>query len=488
VSFRAAATAALLALLLPAGPAGAEKKKEKDREILLETSADDQRAGEEAYEEVIGQLGLVEDPELTAYVQRIGDRLVRHAPRRGFDYRFQIVDQSAPNAFALPGGFIFVSRGLLVLANSEDELANVLAHEIVHVAARHAAARQDVIEGLPGPFAFFALGHIFQYTRDQEREADRLGQGLSALAGYDPGAMARFLRDLEFLERMKLGASRLPGFFDTHPVTAERTAAAATRAQIARYTPQPGIARDRDAYLRRIEGLAVGTSAREGVFRGDVFLHADLDFAMRFPHGWDLKNTHTAVGAISPRRDGQVFLELHGKGRDPVQAAVEFLAESTEDGLRIDVDTSEGLTVAELPAYRVTGTLFSPRAGRVQVTLTFIARDGKIYRLTGATRGGSDRYRGVYRNVARSFRPLTAEERASIRETRLRLVEVGSGETLAELARRAGNEWNPNETAIMNDLFGADGLESGRLVKVAVSEAYRPEGSPDPGALSDSSR
>ncbi len=207
--------AALLGSGCAGGPSSPPEGAKK-REILLETEAHDEQVGRDAAAEVRSQLGIVETPELTSYVNQVGRRLLRHAPLRGFEYEFVVIDQEVPNAFALPGGHIFISRGLLTLANSEDELANVIAHEIIHVAARHAAARQAAMRNLPGPFQFYAMREITAYSRDQEREADRLGQGLSALAGYSPEGMATFMRDLEYLERLQLGHSRLPAFFESH--------------------------------------------------------------------------------------------------------------------------------------------------------------------------------------------------------------------------------------------------------------------------------
>jgi predicted Zn-dependent protease len=136
---------------------GGGSSAQKPREVILDTEAADRRVGEQASLQVGGQMGIVDDPELAAYVSAVGKRLARHAPRGRFQYQFKVVDQDAPNAFALPGGFIYVSRGLLVLSNSEDELAGVLGHEIIHVAARHAAARQAMMQGL-GPLQFMAGG------------------------------------------------------------------------------------------------------------------------------------------------------------------------------------------------------------------------------------------------------------------------------------------------------------------------------------------
>jgi predicted Zn-dependent protease len=447
-------------------------------EVVLRTEADDRRAGEDASKEVEAELGLVKDPELVAYVTRIGERLARFAPSRDFEYRFQIVDQEAPNAFALPGGKIYVSRGLLVLANSEDELANVIGHEIVHAALRHASARQSVVSAIPGIFRLSAAGVIASYSRDQEREADREGQRLAARAGYDPGGLATFLKGLDYTERLQLGASRLPGFFDTHPTTGERTAEATARARAIPWQSLAPIAGDSAGYLRRIDGLAVGTRASEGVFQKGWFLHSELDLALRFPEGWDTHNTRQAVGAVSPRRDAQVFLEVQGKGEDPMAASEQYMASDEAIGLGLD-GPPQPIRLGAIEAVRGVGGAQTPM-GPVGAHITWVAYGGTIYRITGITVSASSaKYAGVFRSVARSFRPLTPHERDSIRETRLRIVEARSGEGLREISDRTGNRWNVQETAVMNDVFADAPLREAQLVKVAVSERYAGE-SPAP--------
>jgi predicted Zn-dependent protease len=460
--------------------AAASEDPEKP-EVILTTEYEDRKVGAEAAEEIEANLGLVDAPELSAYVARIGQRAVREAPLRDFDYRFQIVDQNAPNAFALPGGFVFISRGLLVLANSEDQLANVICHEIVHVAARHAAARQSVIHRLPGPLRFFAMKQIASYSRDQEREADRQGQELCAASGFDPEGMADFLHDLEYTERLQLGATRLPHFLDTHPETGERVAAAATRARMATWKRKPGIARNRAEFLRRIEGLTIGTSGAEGVFQGDRFLHPELGFSMRFPAGWETRNTHTAVGAISPDRRGQVFLQFSGEGDDPKRASETYLADPVNRAL--SVKRAAPVKLGSLPAWRIFAHTSTPSGG-VDVVLTWIARDGSVYLLTGVAAGRSRKnYDGIYLNVARSFRPLTPRQRGSIRETRLRIATALEGESLKQISARTGNVWNLQETAVMNGVFANAVLSEGQLVKVAVSFPYHdPEAAHSPAS------
>ena len=216
-------------------------------ELILNAPEREEEIGRREAQRVADEIGLVEDAKLAPYVESIGQRLARHAPRAGVRYRFAIADMPEPNAFALPGGYIFVSRGLLALANDEAELACVLAHEIAHVAARHAAQREaeavraQLLSALGviaaaivggGEAAAMAgvasqaagAGIIAAYSREQEHDADRLGQELAVRAGWDPSGMATFLRSLENETRLREGATRLPSYFDSHPATPDRAA------------------------------------------------------------------------------------------------------------------------------------------------------------------------------------------------------------------------------------------------------------------------
>jgi predicted Zn-dependent protease len=179
---RAAASVPALVALCVACAAPAPTEKPAARTVVLSTAEVDAQVGEEASREVAAQVGVVKDAKLQGYVEALGQKLVRFAPRQPFGYRFQVVDQWSPNAFALPGGHIFVSRGLLVLTNSEDELACVLAHEITHAAARHASGRRPT--GAAEPFARDPrMASVAAYARDQERAADTGGQRIAKAAG-----------------------------------------------------------------------------------------------------------------------------------------------------------------------------------------------------------------------------------------------------------------------------------------------------------------
>jgi predicted Zn-dependent protease len=468
-----AGSVALVSAFFALACGGSTPTRERPREVILRSEDVDRKVGEESAQDVKAQLGLIEDSELVAYVAKVGARLARHAPKRNFEYSFQIVDQEAPNAFALPGGYIFVSRGLLTLANSEDELANVLGHEIVHVAARHAAARQEVGRSLPAKLDWLQGGYLASYGRDQEREADRLGQGLAAVAGYDPEGLVAFLRELEHTERLELGSSRLPGFWDTHPSTNSRVAEAGARASMATWSRKTPIAAARADFLRRMEGLAIGARASEGVFLKDRFMHADLGLFIHFPPGWKTANTHRAVGAISPKRDAQIFLEIQGPGDDVERAAGDYIAEIADFGFR--VEGAKPLRIGSHAAFRVDGH-FLGAGGQLEAQLTWLEREGSIYRFTAvAPAAAFRRYTGAFLNVPRSLRNLEAHERAKIREMRLRIVVAKPGENLTELSERTANRWDIQQTAVMNDLFADHVLDPGQLVKIAVAEDYLPD-------------
>ena len=240
MKFSRAALPAILGLSLISafGCATSGGSAPPSRNVILNSDFDDAKLGAEAAKAMEEQMGVVDDPRLQAYIEAIGRRMLPFAPVRSFDYSFHIVDQAAPNAFALPGGYIYISRGLLTLVNSEDELACVIGHEITHAAERHSAGRQQFDMRMnPLSIGFIRMGRLAAYGRDQESDADRGGQILAAKAGWDPAGMATFMQDIDAMGRLTTGWSRLPGFFDSHPSSPQRAAASTNRAENLQWTP-----------------------------------------------------------------------------------------------------------------------------------------------------------------------------------------------------------------------------------------------------------
>jgi predicted Zn-dependent protease len=431
----------------------------------LDTVYDDASAGSEAAKQVEAELGVYPDPELAAYVTRIGERLLRGIPRHGFRYRFAVVDQIEPNAFALPGGYVFVSRGLLALTNSEDELANVIGHEITHAAARHAAARQAAAEALgPLSMGYIRAANMAAYSRDMERDADRGGQQLAAAAGYDPMGMSTFLARLSQVERLETGP-RGPSFFDTHPGAVERASVNAVRASELRWSRDPALGDTHAGHLRRLEGLAIGPRPAGGVFVGSTFVHPELGFQLRFPDGWRLQNGNRAVGAMSPHRDALVFLAADLPPGDLREAADAFVARSL--GERARVKDVRPVKLGSLDALRMEIEA-AGGGGMVFVLATVFPYRGGNWHITGATPAIiASRYQGQILATTRSFRRITPELAAQVGSVALHLVTANAGEDLTALGRRTGNAWNPTRTAVMNGLDSTGRFAGGELVKIA---------------------
>jgi predicted Zn-dependent protease len=473
------------------------------REIVLMTPADERRIDAEEVPKIEQSEGLVTDPSLVAYVNAVGQSLAAHSPRQDVLYTFQILESDVPNAFALPGGHIFVSRGLLVVANSESELANVLGHEIGHVAARH-AAQQDAhvktlglstllgdlmsggAEALPATERISG-NFVARYARNQEREADRIGQELALETGVDPSGMAHFLQKLENLDKVSHGFGAPQTYLSTHPALEERVAEATTNAQVREWRAELGrdpradrppaaiASSTRDVYLDHIEGMVVDRPTSEGVFEGNQFLHPGLNFSLRFPSDWTHVNQSDQVVGLAPTRDGVVLLQIHGEGNDPVAVARKF---ADAQGLRLMDPTP--LRIGDLPAFRAQ-TQLETSFGRIDAEITWIAFEGRVYGLIGGMQsGGVRKFQGVFRRFAQSFRPLSEEDRAKLTELHLRIARARPGEAIVDLSRRTKNEWDPTYTAIVNGIFVDDRLSGGQRIKIAVREPYHPPASPNP--------
>jgi len=484
----------LLLAVLAGLPACAVNPATGRPELVLMSEQRELEIGEREAEQVKQEMGIVADPALHSYVDALGQRLASASPRRELRYDFQVVNMPEPNAFALPGGHIYVSRGLLAIANDEDELANVIGHEVGHVAARHAASRETRALGVGilaalGSLAAGALGGgtaaqvvgqlgqvagaglIASYSRDQEREADLLGQRYAAAAGFDPRGMPGLLRTLEAEVSLETGGPRRPSFFDSHPATPERVSDATTRAAGLTWTRATPIAAGRRAFLQRLDGLLLGPDPAEGVFRGSRFLHPVLDLSIQLPEGWKKQNARSAVAALAPREDALLILEPQAAGDDPRQAANLFVQKNP-----VQVVESGALAIGSLSAFHARATA-SSQGGTRALDLTWIAYGGTIYRLAGVTTpSGYGGYQDDFLAAARSFGPLSAADRESITEERLGFVEAQAGETLAGLGARTGNAWSAKETAVANALSLDARLQAGQLVKIARERRYRPSG------------
>jgi len=459
-------------------------------ELVVVTQEQEKALGDQEAQKVEEQIGLVDDATLTEYVSAVGQRVAAQSPRQNVTYRFFVVDMAAPNAFALPNGNVYVTRGLLALLNSEDELAGILGHEIGHVAARHSvqkmstAAPLAVLTGLGATAAGIAspiLGQVVggagqlasgavlaPYSRQQEREADRVGQEMAAKAGWDPAATATFLTTLERTQQLEGQAAPSARFFDSHPAGPERVATTEAYARELTRVDTPPISPDRAAFLGHLDGVVVGPRAAEGVFDGQTFLHPDLDFAITFPDGWKTRNTRTQVAAVSPDGAALVLLESIGSGSDPMLGA-RAVEKASHASI---VANTQRVKLGALDAAR-TRLQANSRNGPVLLEVTWIAYRDTIYQVVGvAPVAGSGTYVPVFERVAGSFRPLTAPDRDRIREDRLRVARATGTESIPALAARTRSVWTPDQIAAANALDPDAVLSDGTRVKITLRELY----------------
>ncbi len=453
------------------------------RELSLLSPEDERRIGEQAAREIEASVGLVEDSELLPYVQELGSTLARYSPRQGVDYRFDIVDTTEPNAFALPDGHIYVTRGLLALSNSEHELGGILGHEIGHVAARHANQRfsraapvgilagvtsavvgivsDDAARSVAGVGAGINAVLLAPHGRDQERQADRVGQDIAHGAGWDPVGLVGVLESLGRMAELEHGR-REASFLDSHPSTPERVRS--TRAYAASLGSGGSRSTSRDEYVARLDGLLLGGNAAYGVFAEQTFIHPDLAFTISFPKGWTTAHSKKLAGAQAPDDDAIVVLGAQGKGTSAMDAARRF-AKLLE--VEYDSGPSE-LTINEKPAARARVT-----TPDIDLTLTFIVHDGMVFQLLALSPPSARaKYAAEFEKWAMSFDTASSETLSSIDEVRLLVAQVGSEATLSGVLGHHPSPLPQSFIAVLNGMASAEADLPGTTLKIPVRVAY----------------
>lgn len=451
------------------------------------TLARETAIGDSEAKKVEETMGLVENPTPVAYVRQIGERLAAVSTQPSGPWSFKIADSPEPNAFALPGGHVYVTRGLLALINSEDELAGVLGHEIGHVTAHHTAKRigATVLMApvtLASAIAAMAVGLVSPLLRDavqstgqlitgglvlapfgraQETQADEIGQTLAARAGYDPAGLPRFLHTLGREAELQGGDEHRFHFLNDHPMTEDRVAKTGARAgTLTRQAGTPLAAKPADLFAK-FDGLLVGADPAQGLFRENLFLHPALDLAIEFPEGWKTLNTAEAAGAVSPEQDAIVALRF--VAADTSLDAVLEKAMKEQRGIQFERRTIRGL-----PAARTLHT-----GGSQAADITLIGYRGDVLAVVGhSSARAAKSFEPIFGETARSFRALRTSELRGIRESRLRVWTAHSGETAADLAKRSESTWSAAQLAIANGVELDSRFELGRPVKVAIPEPY----------------
>lgn len=449
-----------------------------ERELMLVSESQEIAMGRQYDTEVISSIGLYSDPALQTYIQALGTRLAATSERPGLPWTFRVVDDPAVNAFALPGGFIYVTRGILTHMTSEAQLATVVGHEIGHVTARHTAhemSRQQVANlGLAvgsiassqvakyADVASQALGVLFlKFSRDNENQADELGVRYSSRAKYDSRQMVNVMQMLDRIDAQ--GSGRLPEWLATHPNPGNRVEH--INAVIARMqTDFSGATVNGDAFERRLDGIVFGVNPREGFFKGTEFFHPDLRFRIAFPSGWRTANAKAAVSAQGPQQDAVIELTLV-QASTADQAARSFLASEGVQAGTLTPGSINGLTTAQAPFAAAT------QSGTLRGTAAFIEYGRSVYRvLAYGTEASWPANQDVAQRAVSSFRPLTDPAILNLQPQHIDLITVDRRTTIAELARRRSSPVPVATLALINQVDETTPLEAGHIVKWVVGQ------------------
>lgn len=455
-------TAVTTAAKPPARPAPQTPAAEREHERILATYG-----------------GAYDDPKLEALIGSTVDRLVAASERPDLAYKVTILNSGAVNAFALPTGQLYVTRGLIALASDTSELSSVLAHEMAHVIAKHAAIREDqarqaalvtrVVTDMGNDPDMTALAlaktklSMASFSRQQELEADGIGVGICARAQFDPYGASRFLTAMERNAALKAsrGDARSQDFLASHPATPERVRNAQNNAK--QYAAAPGEGRgerDREAYLNAIDNLVYGEDPSEGFVRGRRFLHPKLGFTFEAPDTFTLDNTAQAVIGV---RDGGNQAMRFDVVRVPAEQS---LGDYLNSGWMENVDKSstEQLTINGFPAASVTA-----QGDQWQFKVYALRFGSDVYRFIFAARQKTTESERNARETVASFRRLSLEEIQAARPLRIKVVSVQPGDTAESLSHRmAGVDKPLDRFRVLNGLDAHAQVKARDLVKIVV--------------------
>jgi predicted Zn-dependent protease len=448
------------------------------RQFMLVSESQEIGMGQEADPQIVAAYGLVDDPELQAYVSEIGMGMARASERPNLPWSFKVVDDPIVNAFALPGGFIYVTRGILARFDSEAELAGVLGHEIGHVTARHSASQmsrqqlQQIGLGVGmifsetiaryGQLGAAALQLInLRYSRGDESQSDELGLRYISRAGYDPDAMIGVFQMLA--QAGGEGGDRLPEWQLTHPYPENREAD--IRALIVETgVPTTGTV-DRDEYLDRVDGIVYGANPREGYFVGSRFLHPDLAFELTFPSGWTTANQRSFVAAIAPSEDAIVMLAVAEGAATPELELRDFLSQDGVSGGPIREDEAGGIESARAPFSATTDE------GTFRGEIAFVRYAGTTYRLMGyAAESNWSRHAGAVASAITSFAAVTDPAVLGVEPLRLDIVTLSEAMSLTSYVQRYGSAIEVEELARLNRTSPGAVHSAGTRIKTVVGE------------------
>ncbi len=449
-----------------------------EHQLMLLSEEDEIRLGQQTDSQVVSEYGIYKDDRLTAYLDGVGKKLAKISHRPGLPYAFKILDTPVVNAFAVPGGYVYFTRGILSNLNSEAELAGVMGHELGHITARHSAQQysraqlsqltlgsammlSETLQVL-APLAQMGVSLLFlSYSRDNEREADDLGVAYSSQAGYDATHMALFF---ETLERMKPTSDKsgLPEWFSTHPDPEDRIGAVQREAK--KWQKELGLKNfkvNRDVYLKEINGMVYGEDPREGFVENNVFYHPLLRFQFPVPPDWTLQNTRAMVQMTSLKKDAAIMFML-SSAKSPEQAARDFVQKNRMRLMASDRKKINGLSVVR------TVSKIQTNQGALEIMSGYVQKGSKVYEFHGLAPENAFRsYQPVFQKTMGGFKRLTNKRVLNRKPYRIKIASAPRTGTVKQVLKALGaSDGKLQAWAVMNGKTLDETVQAGTLLKI----------------------
>jgi predicted Zn-dependent protease len=452
------------------------------RQLTLISEEQEIAMGKEADGQISQQLGLYPDEELQRYVQDLGSDLAARSERPNLPWTFRVVDDEVVNAFALPGGFIYITRGIMSHLGAEAELVGILGHEIGHVTARDSVNQMSKgmlaqiglgvgsilspeLASLSG-LAQNAMSLLFlKYSRDDERHADESAFRYTGRAGYDPRGLVEVFELLERVGARSEGGG-VPSWLATHPQP-ERRREEAEKVVQSLDVDFDRLQINRESYMKRLDNMVYGSDPRQGYFKGERFYHPEMGFELTFPDGWKTANMRQAVVGQQPQGEAVIALTLAAE-TDPQAAARAFAAQ----GITPAREWRDRIGGQRAVSYYFSADLQGTPIGGLAV---FLDHDNKVFRLLGyTTQARWDNHRNAFENSLDSFRRVTDRRILDVEPMRVEVERLDRPTTVARLADRRDVPVSVEELALMNNVDPEEELAAGDWVKIVV-------GNPPPG-------
>lgn len=454
------------------------------RQLTLFSEAQEIEMGRSYDPQVIATFGLYQNDQLLSFIKSKGDEMGKLSHRPNLQYYFRILDSPVVNAFAVPGGYIYLTRGILAQFSSEAELMGVLGHEMGHITARHTVVQQSkqqlgqllLIGGMIASedfrhFANFAMQGMellfLKFSRDNEREADRLGVEYTSRIGYDAQKIADFFN---VLEKMSMSSDHggIPTFLSTHPNPEDRQVSV-TR-QSAEWKEKLGNTEwlvNEDGYLRRIDGIVYGEDPRQGFVDGSIFYHPELKFRFPVPATWMLQNSPMQV-QMAPKDGSAMMLFMLAEQTSAAEAAPVALQELNLTHLESKHTTVNGMPAVATVSEQVSQNQQTGQQQTIRVMSYFIEYDGRVYVFHGVSTGAEfNSYARLFESTMAGFNRLTEASRLNVQPKRIKVVQVQQASTMADALRSFGvSQGQMNELALLNNIELNQRLPKGKLIKI----------------------